>query len=235
MRPYTTDNMKVSQDIRTKKSDSLWRVFNMDMRKLIAFVVLPVLLIITATSTYAYQGILKHNETSAPSVAQPGKHVTAKSASTTSSQQASSGNSQTQQAQSTNNGNTTSSTSKTPYRPFVCTNVTIPRQTDYRSDDSMAAGATKLISQGTDGYYISCTPDSNNYVPPTNGMRVEPVNDVVSRGTGLDAQLQQQQDQAKAERDWQYQLNLTNCITNLQSQGVPTDTATSLCKSSVQY
>lgn len=128
-----------------------------------------------------------------------------------------------------------SSQTTSNYRPFVCTNVPVARKTEYRNDDAMAVGETKILFQGTDGYVISCSSDSSGYTPPTNGMRVDPVNDVVAKGTGLDALRQQQADIAKAARDQQYYLNLTNCISSLTAQGMQRDSAQSHCTSIVRY
>ena len=99
----------------------------------------------------------------------------------------------------------------------------------------MADGETRLISKGTDGYYISCTADSNGYVPPTNGMRVEPVDDLVYQGTGLDALREQQAAQALTERNWRYNLALAQCIQNGKAGGASAEVAERLCRASVRY
>lgn len=129
-----------------------------------------------------------------------------------------------------------SSGSKTSsYRPFLCNNVPIAHQTEYRDNDSMSAGETKLVYQGSDGYVISCTADSNGYIPPTNGMRVEPVNDTVDRGTGLNEQLQQQANEEQAARDQRYNLSLAQCIQSLKARGVSDAQSGSMCSSTVKY
>ncbi len=128
-----------------------------------------------------------------------------------------------------------SSSKASSYRPFLCNNVPIAHQTEYRDNDSMAAGETKLVYQGKDGYVISCTADSNGYTPPTNGMRVEPVNDTVEKGTGLDEQQQQQADAEKAARDQRYTLNLAQCFQSLKARGASDEQATSACSSTVKY
>ena len=131
--------------------------------------------------------------------------------------------------------NTASGSNAKSYRPFECKNVAIVRKVKYQNNDAMAVGETRLISKGTDGYYISCTADSNGYVPPTNGMRVEPVDDLAYQGTGLDELREVAAIQEKAERDQRYNVALIQCIQNLKARGVPESSATSACRSSVKY
>jgi len=124
------------------------------------------------------------------------------------------------------------SNEKIDYRPFICQNVTISYDTEYVNQSSMATGQTETISQGLDGYYISCTPDSNGYRGPLNGTRIESVSSVVFVGTGL---TQEQVDQAKAARDQRYYLALANCIQNLKNSGVSESQVSAACNSQVQY
>lgn len=130
------------------------------------------------------------------------------------------------------------SNSKQPsssYRPFKCKKVSIPRATEYRNNDSMSKGATKKVAKGSDGYYISCTADSQGYTPPTNGQRVEPVDDVVEVGTGMDERRQQQAEAEQAMRQQKYALNLANCIQSLRAQGMTLSSAEAKCRQIVTY
>ena len=96
----------------------------------------------------------------------------------------------------------------------------------------MATGDSKVISQGTNGYYVSCTADSTGYIPPTNGMRVEPVNATVFQGTGP---TQDQIDAALTARNQKYLLAIANCVQNLEQQGLSSDQAEQMCRSQIQY
>lgn len=125
-----------------------------------------------------------------------------------------------------------SNSTKSAYKPYVCQNVPIPYQTNYVNESSMAVGTSKVISQGTDGYYVLCTADSTGYIPPTNGMRVEPVNAIVFQGTGP---TQAQIDAAQAQRDQTYLLAMTNCVQNLKQQGVSDSMAQQACQSQIHY
>lgn len=126
-------------------------------------------------------------------------------------------------------------TADSSYRPFECKNIPILREIDYRDNDAMSKDQTKLVFEGMDGYYVECSTDSDGYTPPSNGTRIEPVNDVVERGTGIDEQKRIQEAQALAERNQRYTLNLANCIQNMQSQGATQATADRLCRQAVRY
>ena len=129
---------------------------------------------------------------------------------------------------------TQSSSTKSTYRPFVCNNVPIAYPTSYRNNDAMAAGETKLVYEGKNGYYVSCSADSEGWVPPTNGMRVEPVTAVFDRGTGLNERAEQQRIAEEAARQQRYYVALAQCVQSLRAQGMQSSQAESACRGTVR-
>lgn len=100
------------------------------------------------------------------------------------------------------------------YQPSQCMNVTIPRKTIIIEDESMPEGETKLVSKGKDGYYAKCDPDSSGKTP-RQGTRVEPINDIVRRGTMPNSKYSK----------------VGQCVRNLMLQSVRRQQAEHMCNS----